>query len=115
MPLFVRAGAILPTGPAAQFAAEALNRDLTLLVYPGADGSFSLVEDDGVTYAYERGEYCRIELSYDDATGAVTIGARRGRFNGMPAEREVTVRWMGSEPAETSVTYTGDAVTVARP
>jgi alpha-D-xyloside xylohydrolase len=115
MPLFVRAGAILPTGPEAQFAAQALNGDLTLLVYPGADGGFSFVEDDGVSYAYERGEYSRIELSYDDATGAVTLGPRRGRFAGMPAERDVTVRWMGSEPVEATVTYKGDAVTVQRP
>jgi alpha-D-xyloside xylohydrolase len=112
MPLFVKAGAIIPTGPAAQTVADALNSDLTLLVYPGADGTFELIEDDGTSYAYERGEFSRISFEYDDASETLTIGSRDGAFDGMPVERNVTIRWMGADTAESIVRYAGEAVAV---
>jgi alpha-D-xyloside xylohydrolase len=80
LPLFVRAGAILPIGPAVQHTAEKLQAPITLYVYRGADGAFSLYEDDGLTYGYERGEFARIPISYDDSTGTLRIGARSGAF-----------------------------------
>jgi alpha-D-xyloside xylohydrolase len=112
MPLFVKAGAIIPTGPAAQFVAEALNSNLTLLVYPGANGKFELVEDDGTSYAYERGEFSRIVFGYDDSSQTLTIGRREGAFEGMPIERNITIRWMGEDTAESIVRYAGEAVAV---
>ena len=115
IPLFVKAGAIIPTGPDAQVVAEALNGDLELLVYPGADGTFSLIEDDGTSYGYERGGYTRIGLSYDEERGTLTIGRREGAFEGMVLDRTVTVRWMGEEAVESSIRYTGEAVSIERP
>ena len=92
MPLFVRAGSIVPTGPAIQYTGERPDAPITLLVYTGADGHFSLYEDAGTTYGYEHGHYSRIPLDYDDATGVLTIGRREGDGTGAPARRVFIVR-----------------------
>jgi len=123
MPLFVRAGSIVPTGPAIQHTGESLDAPLTLDVYTGADGEFSIYEDDGLTYGYEDGAWSRIPVRYDEASGSLTIGAREGGFEGMAGERPVAVRWIegpGTVPADldaepdAALTYTGEAVTVTR-
>jgi alpha-D-xyloside xylohydrolase len=124
MPLFVRAGAIIPTGPDVQYASENLGGPLTLFVYTGADGSFDLYEDDGETYAHQRGEFARIPIVYSEATGVLTIGAREGGYPGMTEGRDIRVRWIsGPNPnaanfttrPDASVRYTGEAVTLRRP
>lgn len=92
MPLFVRAGAIVPTGPAVQYTGEKPDAPITLLVYAGASGSFSLYQDEGTHYGYEKGRYSRIPLSYDDATGTVTFGRREGDGSGAPARQRFIVR-----------------------
>jgi len=94
MPLYVRAGSIVPVGPDIQYAAEKPGGDITLLVFTGADGSFDLYEDDGVSYGYEKGEFTRIPLRFDAATGKLSIGARSGSYPGMPEERTFKVRWI---------------------
>ena len=123
MPLFVRAGSIVPTGPAIQHTGESLNAPLTLNVFTGADGAFEIYEDDGLSYGYEQGEWSRIPVSYDEARGTLTIGARVGGFDGMAQEREVSVRWItGTEtpPADSDATpdarldYLGESVTLRR-
>ena len=91
MPLHVRAGAILPVGPELQYADEKPADPLTLRVYAGADGDFTLYEDDGASYGYERGEFTRIPLHWDDAKQTLTIGARTGAFPGMLAERTIHI------------------------
>jgi alpha-D-xyloside xylohydrolase len=91
MPLHVRAGAILPVGPELQYADEKPAEPLTLRVYAGADGDFCLYEDDGASYGYERGEFTRIPLHWDDAKQTLTIGARTGAFTGMLAERTIHI------------------------
>ncbi len=123
LPLFVRAGAILPTGPDIRHTGESLNAPLTLNVYTGADGSFDIYEDDGVSYAYETGAWSRIPVRYDDDTGTVEIGERVGAFDGMATERRIAVRWIdGPSPPpdadpepDAVVTYTGDAAALERP
>ncbi|MEP6898486.1 MAG: TIM-barrel domain-containing protein [Rhodanobacter sp.] len=92
MPLFVRAGAIVPTGPAIQYTDEKPDAPITLIVYTGANGHFSLYEDAGTTYDYEHGHYSRIPLDYDDATGVLTLGKREGDGQGAPAKREFIIR-----------------------
>ena len=123
MPLFVRAGSIVPTGPAIQNTTESLNAPLTLNVYTGADGRFEIYEDDGVSYDYEDGRYARIPIRYDESGGTLLIGARIGGFDGMAATREIGVRWIdGPSPdaadfdagPDVKVVYRGDPVTVER-
>lgn len=94
MPVFVRAGSIIPTGPTIQHTREGQNEPITLLVYGGADGSFSLYEDDGVSRQYLNGVYSRIPIHYDDASGSLTIGAREGSFPRMSSKRTIKVRFM---------------------
>jgi alpha-D-xyloside xylohydrolase len=94
MPLYVRAGSIVPLGPQIQYTGEKPGADITLLVFTGADGSFDLYEDDGVSYGYEKGEFARIPMRFDSASGKLTIGARTGSFPGMTEERTFKVRWI---------------------
>jgi alpha-D-xyloside xylohydrolase len=91
MPLHVRAGSIVPFGPERQFTAERPADPVTLFVYAGADGAFTLYEDDGLTYAYEKGAFARIPLRWHDATQTLTIGKVEGKFPGMPSERTFEV------------------------
>jgi alpha-glucosidase (family GH31 glycosyl hydrolase) len=68
----------VPTGPVTQYIDERRDAPPTILVYPGANGSFSLYEDDGRSTAYKTGGYSRIPISYEDRTGAVRFGKRKG-------------------------------------
>jgi alpha-D-xyloside xylohydrolase len=122
IPLFVRAGAIVPMGPVTQYVDEKPDAPLTLTVYTGADGAFSLYEDDGVSNGYTRGQFTRIPLSYNDKTGTLTIGARTGSYPGMVAKRIFRVRFIKAgtstsgafDAKDAEVTYDGAAVTVKR-
>ncbi|QNQ07614.1 TIM-barrel domain-containing protein [Sphingomonas alpina] len=122
MPLFVRAGAVVPIGPVTQYVDEKRGAPLTIAVYAGANGSFSLYEDDGRSERYKTGAFSRIPMSYDDRSGVVTIGAREGAgWTGMPATRTIRVKWVSpGKPVsddngyDAEVTYTGAAVTVRK-
>ncbi len=87
MPLFVRAGSIVPYGPDREYAAQDPAAPIELRVYPGANGDFTLYEDEGDNYDYETGAYATIALHWDDAARRLTIGARQGSFPGMVGER----------------------------
>jgi alpha-D-xyloside xylohydrolase len=123
MPLFVRAGAILPVGPAIQHTGESLNAPLVVNIFTGSDGSFEIYEDDGVSYGYETGKWSRIPLRYDEATATLHIGERQGAFDGMAVERTIGVRWIAAgdraadfdAAADVTLTYTGDPLTASRP
>jgi alpha-D-xyloside xylohydrolase len=91
IPLFVKAGSLVTMGPVTQYVDEQPDAPIRLQVYTGADGQYSLYEDDGVTNAYTRGESSRIPISYDDKAGIVTIGQRLGQYKGMPGKRQVQV------------------------
>ncbi|TWB30205.1 TIM-barrel domain-containing protein [Nitrospirillum viridazoti] len=124
MPLFVRAGSIVPTAPVTQYTGQMPDAPLTIVVYTGADGHFDLYEDEGTTYGYEHGAFSRIPLSFDQASGTLTIGTRAGSFPGMVQDRVINVRFVGpgaqAAPADftakpdQTVRYTGQAVTVTR-
>ena len=122
IPLFIKAGAILPTGPVTQYVDEKPDAPLTLNVYTGADGTFSLYEDDGVSNAYAKGGFSRIPLSYNDKTGELTIGARTGGYDGMVANRTFHVRFItpgtsssaSFDDYDKDVAYSGAAVVVKR-
>ena len=121
MPLFVRAGSIVPVGPAIQYTGEKPDAPLTLLVYTGASGHFTLYEDEGTTLDYRHGQYTTIPFSYDRAAGTLTIGPRSGEFPGMQQSRAFHIRWMSPQarpgddfaaPADSTVEYSGAAVKV---
>lgn len=123
-PVFVRAGSIVPRTVVQQYVDEKPDAPLTIEVYTGADGTFSLYDDQGRSYGYERGEFSRIALAWNDAKGELTIGNREGSYPGMPATREIRVRWVdgprgdnGKLESATDVTlrYDGTAKVVARP
>ena len=125
MPLFVRAGSIVPTGPLVQSTAEiSTELPLTLLVYTGADGSFSLYEDDGLSRQHLGGAFSRIPISYDESSGELTIGAREGGFPGMAERRTIHIRWVRADaPREldldaqpdATIAYDGSSVSAKRP
>ncbi len=91
VPMFVRAGSILPLGPEMQYVGEKTWDNLEIRVYPGADGTFTLYEDEGDSYNYEKGVYSTITFLWNDKTRHLTIGARKGEFPGMLKSRRFTV------------------------
>jgi len=91
MPLYVKAGSIISVGPELQYTAEKPADPITLYVYPGADGAFTLYEDEGLNYNYEEGKFTRILLQWDNATRTLKIGKRQGSFAGMLNERTFSV------------------------
>lgn len=90
MPLFVRAGSIVPYGPQVQSTAESSD-PLEIRVYPGADGAFDLYDDAGDGYAYERGERAVIPMRWDDRRQTLTLGTRQGSYPGMEPRRTFRV------------------------
>jgi alpha-D-xyloside xylohydrolase len=91
VPMFVRAGSILPLGPEMQYVGEKAWDNLEIRVYPGANGSFVLYEDEGDSYNYEKGVFSTITFSWNDKARKLTIGARKGEFPGMLKSRQFTV------------------------
>ncbi len=91
IPIFVRAGSIVPMGPVRQHVDDACDALLELHVYPGRDASFMLYEDEGDGYRYEQGAFATIELTWHDAEGHLVIGERAGTYPGMRSEFDVVV------------------------
>ena len=87
VPLFVRAGSIVPMGPFVQYSNEKPADPIELRIYPGADGRFTLYEDEGDTYNYEKGKFATIEFAWSDKGHTLTISARKGKFDGMLKNR----------------------------
>ncbi len=91
IPLYVKAGSIIPLGPKVQYATEKRWDDLEIRVYEGANGSFTLYEDENDNYNYEKGIYSTITFSWNDAKKELTISDRKGSFSGMLAERKFNI------------------------
>ncbi len=87
MPLYVRAGSIIPAGGDIMSTAEESDEPMTIVVYGGNDGDFTLYEDEGTNYGYERDEFSKIRFRYDDAGSTLTIESREGQYPGMKADR----------------------------
>ena len=124
LPVHVKAGSIVPFGPDLQYTGEKPADPITLYVYAGADGAFTLYEDQGLTYDYEKGAFSTIPITWNDATHTLSIGARSGTFTGMLASRTFQVVLVNpSKPVGFSftptpdkmLTYTGAAVDVPLP
>lgn len=110
VPMFVRAGAILPWGGNAEYAAQLAEKPLEIIVCPGADGSFTLYDDAGDGYGYEQGEYASIPMTWLDAEGKLIIGERRGGYPGMPETMVLRIHIPGGDAVE--VLYSGAEVVV---
>jgi len=124
IPIFVRAGSIIPYAPAMQYIGEKPADPITLYVYAGADGEFTLYEDEGTNFNYEHGDFSRIPIRWDDKTQTLTIGERSGGFSGMLRSRTFRVVRVSrthaagfpSTPVEfRSVEYSGAAIAVELP
>ncbi len=100
MPVFVKAGSIIPFGPALQFTSEKPADTITLNVYTGANASFNLYEDEGTNYDYEKGAFSTIHIEYNEAAKTVTIGDRRGTFNGMLQKRTFRINVITPKEAQ---------------
>ena len=108
VPMFIRAGSILPLGPEMQYVGEKTWNNLELHIYPGADGTFTLYEDEGDGYNYEKGIYTTITFHWNDKARKLTIGKRKGQYPGMLQQRQFTIIW----PDGTSqvITYDGKEI-----
>ena len=109
-PLYIKAGSIMPMSPEVQYANENKFDKLDIVVYPGANAKFTLYEDEGDNYNYEKGAYSTIELTWNDKAKSLTIGKRQGSFEGMLSTRTFNVKVIGGK--EQSVKYNGKALTV---
>ena len=123
IPVFVRGGSILPTGPEMQWSDEKPADDILLTVYAGADAGFLLYEDENTNYHYEKGAFSTIPLLWSEKTRTLTVGMRRGEFPGMLRER--TFRVVVIDPASPApfdpdaegirIPYSGTSVSVTIP
>lgn len=121
IPLFIKAGSILPMGPVIQSSGEKTAEPLEIRVYKGADGEFTLYEDEGDNYNYEKGQYSTITFTWNDAKKTLTINDREGAYSGMETERRFNLvvvsknKQTGHEPKndpDRIVTYKGDKVKI---
>jgi alpha-D-xyloside xylohydrolase len=124
LPLYVRAGSIVLLGPEVQYAQEKPEDPIEVRVYRGANGAFTLYEDEGDNYSYEKGAYATISLNWDDRGGILTIGPRYGQFPSMSQKQIFQIVFVrdghgvGEKPTEdfdSRVEYTGETVTVKVP
>lgn len=122
LPLYIKAGSIVPMGPYLQYATEKVADPIELRVYTGADADFVLYEDENDTYNYTKGNYSTIAINWNEASKTLTIKDRKGEFPGMLKDRTFRVVWVtpkngnGVEPAKTAETvqYSGKEISISK-
>jgi alpha-D-xyloside xylohydrolase len=123
LPVYIRAGSIVPLGPDEEWSTEKPEDPIELRIYPGADADFTLYEDENDTYNYEKGVYATIPMHWDNASRALTIGDRKGQFPGMLENRTFRVVFVhenhgvGINPTDEvdkTVQYSGKQMTITR-
>jgi len=117
IPVYIKAGSILPFGPKVQYSSEKNWDNLEIRVYPGADGDFTLYEDENDNYNYEKGQYSEITFHWDDKKRTLSIADRKGAFKGMLESRtfNVVVAPAGANdisPNAKAISYTGKKTSV---
>jgi alpha-D-xyloside xylohydrolase len=124
MPLYIRAGSILPMGPEIEYADEKPAGPIELRVYTGDDGKFELYSDEGDNYGYEKGAYSVIPITWSDSGKTLTLGNRTGSYPKMPAQVEFKIVWVGPNHGagetvvnkpDAAVTYVGSTIAVKQP
>ncbi|WP_297903874.1 TIM-barrel domain-containing protein [uncultured Parabacteroides sp.] len=113
IPVLVRSGSIIPSGEVMQYTGEKKPEHLLITVYVGADGDFTLYEDEGDNYNYESGAFSLIPINWDQASRTLTIASRKGEFPGMLKQRRFTIRFVDGEKLSShEVEYTGDTIRI---
>jgi alpha-D-xyloside xylohydrolase len=111
IPIFVKAGSIIPFGPEIQYASEKSADPIRLYVYTGSDASFTLYEDEDINYNYEKGMFSTITFNYKEQNKTLTIEDRIGEFDGMLKDRTIEIVWIGRDkPFGLDLTAPSDAV-----
>jgi len=122
IPLYIRAGSIIPLGPEIEYASEKPAGPIELRIYEGSDAAFDLYQDSGDSYDYEKGAHAVVPLRWSESTKTLTIGDRKGAYPGMPASIQIRIVWVSTGHAvsaapvaspDKTVEYTGKAITVA--
>ena len=103
--MFIKAGTILPLSPEMQYVGEKSWDDLEIRIYPGANGVFTLYEDEGDGYGYEKGDFSTVTFTWNDKSRTLTIGKRTGSFPGVIMTRKFTVKTPSGE--KKTVVYDG--------
>ena len=122
IPLFVKEGSIIPTGPDIQYTTEKNADPITIYLFTGKNASFNLYEDEGTTYNYEKGAFTEIPLHYEETTGTLSMGDRRGSFPKMLKERTFNIVWItpqnkqsiNSDTIHQTVKYDGKKITIKK-
>jgi alpha-D-xyloside xylohydrolase len=122
IPLYIKAGSIIPMGPYLQYATEKAADPIEIRIYTGADATFVLYEDENDTYNYEQGKYATIAMSWNEKDRTFTISDRKGDFPGMLKDRTFQIVWVtdkngtGVEPAKKAetITYLGKEVKIKK-
>ena len=122
LPLYVRAGSIVPLGPDQEWSTEKPEDPIEIRIYRGADGNFTIYEDENDTYNYEKGAYATIPLHWDDAARTLTVGDRKGQFPGMLENRTFRIVFVrgnhgvgtnAADEADKVVQYSGKQIVVS--
>ena len=120
IPVFVKAGSIIPMGPEIMYATQSID-PTEIRIYKGANGSFNLYEDEGDTYNYEKGSYSVIPFSYNEVSKELTIGSRTGSYKNMLVNRNFKIVWVAENygiginaplVCDTTVQYVGNQVVI---
>ena len=119
-PLFVKGGSIIPFGPEKQYASEETGEPWEIRIYPGSDGSFTIYEDEGTNYNYEKGKFSTFELTWDDTQKILNVGKRTGAFSGMKKNITLNIvvvtpqtgKGISSSEAAKTISYSGKEIQV---
>ena len=112
IPVFVRGGSILPLAVDPYVASKTLHTTLEIRVYPGADVTYTLYEDDGYTNEYEQGACSRITFQWDEHQQQLTVGDRQGSFRTMPQHRQFVITMPNGK--STTINYQGKEITITK-
>ena len=106
MPLYVRAGSIIPMGPEVEYATQKTNKVIELRVYPGADGRFTFYEDENDNYNYEKGQYASFTITWNDQRKELGISGTKGNFPGMLKQHTFNIVLVDGEHGSNSIATT---------
>jgi alpha-glucosidase (family GH31 glycosyl hydrolase) len=110
LPLYVRAGSVLPLGPIKQYVDEPVNEPLSVSIYPGADASFLLYEDDGSSFNYRKGEWMGVQMTWNDKQKTLRIELAPASRMLPPSQRTIAVNLAGSRR---DITFSGTPVKIS--